>query len=251
MNEENANSRAPFPTTHWSLMFSLRASRHEAMRQRAFEQICETYWFPLYAFARHRGYAKHDAEDAVQSFFCMVGSEEYFQQADQELGKLRTFLLTGFTRYLKDLNERKNALKRGGGQIVLSLDVNQAEEWVNGEPIADEAEQVLSFERDWAFTIIRKAMATLEQEASSSEKNLERFHALKCFLSPQDAVAASRDEIARSLGMTTDACDKAIQRMRNSFRMAVKEIIIGTLKEPNEETIREEMVQLQRALLRG
>ena len=44
---------------------------------------------------------------------------------------------------------------------------------------------------------------------------------------------------------------KAIQRIRNSFRMAVKEIIIGTLKEPNEETIREEMVQLQRALLRG
>jgi hypothetical protein len=51
--------------------------------------------------------------------------------------------------------------------------------------------------------------------------------------------------------MTPDACDNAIQRMPNSFRMAAKEMITGNLKAPNKEIIREETVQLQRALLHG
>lgn len=49
--------------------------------------------------------------------------------------------------------------------------------------------------------------------------------------------------------MTPDACDNAIQRMPNSFRMAAKEMITGNLKAPNKEIIREETVRLQRALL--
>jgi DNA-directed RNA polymerase specialized sigma24 family protein len=35
-------------------------------RHRALEQICRTYWSPIYAFARSHGLAPADAEDLTQ-----------------------------------------------------------------------------------------------------------------------------------------------------------------------------------------
>jgi len=36
---------------------------------RALEELCRTYWFPLYAYVRRRGHTKEDAEDLTQAFF--------------------------------------------------------------------------------------------------------------------------------------------------------------------------------------
>lgn len=231
-------------------MVSMRESGNEAIRRKAFEAICETYWFPLYAFARHRGISKHDAEDAVQGFFYQVGTADYFEKAEQERGKLRTYLLTGFTRYLKDLREFQNAQKRGGGQVVLSLNVDQAEEWLHIETVVDDAAAVMQFERQWASTIIRKALERVKDDSTGTEKGKERFEILHCYLVPDQCELHSRDDAAKLLGISTDACDKAIQRLRNSFRLAVKEVVISTLANPNVETIHEEIQQLQRALLK-
>ena len=34
----------------------------------ALARLCERYWSPLYAFARHRGFSPEDAQDLVQGF---------------------------------------------------------------------------------------------------------------------------------------------------------------------------------------
>jgi DNA-directed RNA polymerase specialized sigma24 family protein len=35
----------------------------------ALEQLCRTYWYPLYAFLRREGHSPEDAQDLVQGFF--------------------------------------------------------------------------------------------------------------------------------------------------------------------------------------
>lgn len=35
----------------------------------AMEELCQTYWYPLYAHVRRRGYSKEDVEDLTQAFF--------------------------------------------------------------------------------------------------------------------------------------------------------------------------------------
>jgi len=38
----------------------------------ALEQLCESYWFPLYAFVRREGYQQAEAQDLTQGFFATL-----------------------------------------------------------------------------------------------------------------------------------------------------------------------------------
>lgn len=243
-----AATHAVFPTTCWTEVLSLRASDSDKARNRALAILCETYWYPLYAFARHRGKSSHDAEDAVQSFFLTIGNADYFSKADHDKGKLRTFLLTGFTRHLKDLHVHAAALKRGGGKPILSLDSAQAEEWLEADHHLAEKQPSLEFERDWAKSTIRAAIKLLESQTSTREKSKQRFNILKRFLNPETCTDYSHQQAADDLGISIDACDKAIQRLRHDFRTAVREQVASTLEDPTEDNIMEEMIQLQQSL---
>jgi RNA polymerase sigma-70 factor (ECF subfamily) len=38
----------------------------------ALASLCETYWYPLYAYLRRRGYDREQAQDLTQEFFTRV-----------------------------------------------------------------------------------------------------------------------------------------------------------------------------------
>ncbi|MGJ8696770.1 MAG: RNA polymerase sigma factor [Verrucomicrobiaceae bacterium] len=242
-------TNAAFPTSCWTAVLSLRQSGGETVQQDALNALCNNYWFPLYAFARHRGMTCHDSEDAVQSFFLAVGDAGYFEKAEKDRGKLRTFILTGFTRHLKDLKVRANALKRGGGVAQMSIDTDQAEEWLLLDPKSVDESATHQFERHWACNIIRKVTEGLREQASKSPESVQRFEVLSRFLNPETCYDYTGRQAAEDLGMSEAACEKAIQRLRNSFRVAVREQVAATLDNPTEEAIMEEMLQLQKALI--
>ena len=62
VEKETAIGKRLFQTTHWSVVMAVRDS-DPARAQQALEQLCQTYWFPLYAYARHCGYPPAEAED--------------------------------------------------------------------------------------------------------------------------------------------------------------------------------------------
>ena len=238
-----------FPNTHWTAILKLKDGHDTHTRNKAMRRLCEIYWFPLYAFARHRRLSTHDAEDAVQSFFVNVGDEDFFKKADQERGKLRTFILTAFTRMLLDARDKQFAQKRGGGQEHLSLDTTMAEGWLQGEPVAENTDPVLAFERHWALTIMRTAIAVLREEVQGSPKAAARFEILSRFLNPETGADYTPAMAAHDLGMTVSAVSRAIHRLRQHFRLAVRELVGSTLQTPDDVSIAEEMSQLQKALM--
>ena len=82
-------SGARFVTTHWSVV--LVAGRTDSTRaQNALARLCQTYWYPLYAYVRRRGHSSHDAQDLTQEFFARVlehrwlAREEYAEQLAAE-----------------------------------------------------------------------------------------------------------------------------------------------------------------------
>ena len=216
-------------------------------REKALRSLCQNYWFPLYAFARHKGLQRADAEDAVQNFFASTGDPDFFSRADQDKGRLRTFILTAFTRQIRARDIHDNAQKRGGGVTHVSLETDQAEAWLLADPKGGDA--TLAFERHWAKSIIRTVIADLRAGVGSSEKSLSRFNVLSRFLSPDTCVDYTPQQAAAETGMTQDACAKAIHRLRLQFRLAVREEVAATLNNPDEASVMEEMLQLQKALL--
>ena len=112
--------------TRWTMVLAAgRRSSPDA--DRALQTLCETYWYPLYAYARRRGHSPPDAEDLTQEFFARLLQKDYLKSVAQEKGKFRTFLLVALQRFLANEWDRQHAQKRGGFQPIVSIDKEMAE----------------------------------------------------------------------------------------------------------------------------
>src|SRR5512141_1414139 len=113
--------KACFAPTRWTVV--LTAAHIDTTHARAaLAQLCEAYWYPLYAYVRRKGYSPPDAEDLTQAFFAQVLDEHFIVAADKEKGRFRSFLLTRLNHFLADEWDRLKAQKRGGGQRLIPLE---------------------------------------------------------------------------------------------------------------------------------
>ena len=53
--------------------------------------LCQTYWYPLYAYVRRRQRGPDDAQDLTQEFLAQLLEKDYLQDADSRRGKFRLF----------------------------------------------------------------------------------------------------------------------------------------------------------------
>src|SRR5882724_5330508 len=87
-----------FATTHWTVVLAA-GRRHTPQSDGALEELCQTYWFPLYAYVRRRGHTKEDAEDSVQAFFARFLAKNYLAGLSAERGRFRAFLLASLKTF--------------------------------------------------------------------------------------------------------------------------------------------------------
>ena len=65
-----------FATTHWSVVVAAGES-DSSKGTEAMAQLCRTYWYPLYAYVRRKGYDSHEAQDLTQEFFSRLLTRNY------------------------------------------------------------------------------------------------------------------------------------------------------------------------------
>jgi hypothetical protein len=86
-------ARGHFNTTHWSIVLACSGEGGTFQAREALAELFQTYWYPLYAYTRRRGYGEQDAEDLVQAFCLHLQEKHALAKADPQRGKFRTFLL--------------------------------------------------------------------------------------------------------------------------------------------------------------
>lgn len=197
----------------------------------ALTALCETYWYPLYAFARRRGYESHDAMDATQAFFTRVLEKDYLQTADQEKGRFRSFLLTMFKRFLSKERQGEATRKRGGNRTFLSLDVDAAEARYQLEP-ADEQTPDRVFERRWALELLDRVLGKLRQDYEAGGKS-SVFNVCSVYLVGSSG-APSYSDTAQRLDMSEGAVKVAVHRLRQRYRDLLIQEVSETV-ESNDE----------------
>jgi DNA-directed RNA polymerase specialized sigma24 family protein len=217
-----APSPSPFRETRWSLVLRARGEGEDA--RSALEDLCLAYWFPLYAWCRRYGLPAADAEDMVQGFFLQVIEKRLFERADATRGKLRSFLLTGLQRHVKDEQGKARAVRRGGGN-VLSFDATEAEAWYEQEYHEGESADHM-YDRQWALTLLERAIRRLEVDAVQRGKE-EAFVAMRPFLQADGDVAAY-EAAALPLGMNGGSFKVAVHRLRGKFRDALRGEVADT-----------------------
>jgi RNA polymerase sigma-70 factor (ECF subfamily) len=118
-------------TWSWS---SRPAATTRRPRARALATLCETYWYPLYAYVRRRGTSADDARDLTQGFFTSLLERRDFEHLRQERGRFRAFLLASLQHFLANDAARRRTQKRGGGMTFLPLAFDEAEGRYRIEP---------------------------------------------------------------------------------------------------------------------
>ena len=230
MSSDCASSSAPgdvFATTHWTVVLAA-GQRHTPQADGALEELCKTYWFPLYAYVRRRGHAKADAEDLVQTFFAKLLEKNFLANLDSEKGKFRAFLLAALKHFLANEWDKSQAQKRGGGAAHFSLDWQTADTKfqvaATNEPSPDKA-----FDREWALALLAKVIERLQKECAADGKG-KLFEQLKTFLMAGGGDSAQA-EVAKSIGMEEGAVRVAIHRLRKRYRVLLRDEIAHTLSD--------------------
>jgi len=230
-----------FHTTHWSLVASAGLDG-EAPRA-ALAELCQAYWYPLYAYLRRKGHQADDAADLTQGFFAALLEKGYLADADPERGRFRSFLLTAVTRFAAKEHEKARAQKRGGDKAKLPLDFAEGERRYQREP-ADHWTAERLFDRQWALALLEQTLAQMREEYDAAGK-LALFEALKCTLTGESN-APRLLQVAQTLEMTEGAIKVAVHRLRQKYRERLRQKIAQTLGA--ETDIDDELATLLAAL---
>jgi RNA polymerase sigma-70 factor (ECF subfamily) len=233
-----------FATTHWSVVLAAGQPESTGYRQ-ALEVLCQTYWFPLYAYLRRHGNDAHQSEDYTQAFLAFLLDKHGLRLADPKRGRFRSFLLASLKNFLSNERARAAALKRGGGRKILSLDVENAERKYALKPREELSPEKL-FARSWALTVLDRTMDRLGAEAAHAKKP-ELFEKLRVYLTADKNSAPFR-EMATELDMSEGAVRVAAHRMRRRYRELLRDEIAQTVT--TEDQIDQEIHDLFAALAR-
>ena len=234
-----------FATTHWTVVLAAGGSS-APQADMALEELCRTYWYPLYVYVRRQTSTREDAEDLTQSFFLRFLEKNYLEGLSSEKGKFRAFLLAALKHFLANEWDRANRQKRGGGMTVLSLDWQDADARYQIDP-RDNLSPDKLYDRTWAVTLLERVIARLREE-SGAEGKAKLFEQLKPFLMAGKSEAPYA-QAAGALGLSEGAVRVAVHRLRRRYRELLREEIGQTLSEPGQ--VEEEMRALFSAFAEG
>jgi DNA-directed RNA polymerase specialized sigma24 family protein len=212
----------------------------EAARTR----LCETYWYPLYAYLRHQGHSSTQSEDLTQAFFLKLLEKNCLSSATPQRGRFRSFLLTALKHFVANERDFESAQKRGGAMRFVSIDVPAAESKLSLATAESQTPEAI-FERDWALTLIEKVRADLKRDWTRQGK-APLYSALRPFLA--NGAARPHAETAAQLGMSEGAIKVAVHRLRKQFRESLRNEIAATVD--SEAEIDQELAFLLAALSR-
>jgi RNA polymerase sigma-70 factor (ECF subfamily) len=219
-----------FPTTHWSVVLNAGAES-DSRSFAALEVLCQQYWYPLYAFARHQGRTHPEAEDATQAFFAALLANAGIARARQDRGRFRTFLLTAFTHFLINEWRHATALKRGGGCAILPIDFEHGRQTYGREPMDPARAPERAFDRNWAAGLVNHAVDGLRREYERSHRG-ELFRVLEPFLWGDQMDSLTRT--AAAIGIEAHTLTMALFRLRARFRERLRAEVAQTVASTEE-----------------
>ena len=234
---------ASFHTTRWTQVRSAKANSEDG--RRALADLCDAYYEPVLAFLRYELRDADAARDLAHDFFARLLAGGSIAHAELEHGRFRFYLLGAVRHFLSHEQDAARRLKRGGGQVPLSLENDAAA--IRAIPDAQAVSPEAAFDRQWAMTVLAHALDGLRRECAAGGK-AEFFEQVKPWLIG-DATQGDQASLAAACGLTPAALKMAIQRLKKRFREHVKTEIAGTLDDA--AMVEEEMSSLQAALRTG
>ena len=228
--------------TRWSQVALASGTSPEA--RAALDWLCRAYWDVLRAHAQRRGW--RDADDAVQDFWLHLIENSGIAQVDQTRGRFRSWLLSCLDHHLADRHDALQAIKRGGGRVLASLQDDAVASQVEQQQVNGGDNPQLLFDRLWATTLLQRAQDRLQREHQSPSAQL-KYKYLQRFLE-QNGEAEAYAAAAVVLDMSEGAVKVAVFRLRERFRACLRGEVADTLVDSTPAAIDAELGELLLAM---
>ena len=207
-------------TTQWSLVLTAGGVSSVA----ALDQLCRTYWPPLYAFLRRDGKSPADAQDLVQGFLARLLARDDLADVSADKGRFRTFLLTSLRNHVIKQAEHDRAAKRGGGHAPIPIDGENAEALCGADLSAESPEK--AYARRWAQTVLGRAFTRLRDEQRARGRG-SLFEALAPHF--ENATDEDYQQVAALTGMKWETVRVTAFRLRRRLGDLFKAEVAETL----------------------
>lgn len=222
----------------------VRAKEPSAGGQEALRDLCAAYYAPVLAFLRQQGLEVDAGRELAHAFFERMLEGGTIHQADQERGRFRSYLLGSMKHFLAHQREAAMRLRRGGGMVLLSLEMEGEGGPLLGVPDESQLSPDAAFDRQWALTVLARALAALKTECEEEGRG-QVFETLQPWLTGE-AEHGDQAMLAESLAMNVNSLKSTVHRLKQRFRFWVREEIACTLED--ESLVEAEMGVLFAAL---
>jgi len=207
-----------FPATRYSAVREA-ASADPDTRRRGFEALAAAYWKAVYKHLRFKGMAREDAEDLTQGFFARAYEKGFFDAYDPERSRFRTFLRVCLDGFVSNERAAARTLKRGGGQLLLSLDFEGAEGELGRVVAAPNPDPDEAFRREWVRAVFAQAVESLRRLAHELGKEaalavFERYD----LEGPDATTKPTYADLAQQLGLPVTQVTNYLAWARREFR---------------------------------
>lgn len=231
------NSKSAFQSTRWSVVLSAKDVQSEESKE-ALEQLCRTYWYPLYAFVRRRGVDADEAMDITQGFFAQLLEKSGIDKVHPDRGRFRAFMLASIKNFLRNDWRSKKTLRRGGNVRIMSLnDVDFERRYQSQLGVVDAECQ---FDRDWVESLLKRVMERLRSDYECAGRT-DLFELLRPYL-VADGDRLPQREISDKTGLGKSAVKMSIHRMRKQYAKYIRAEISETLDSPDD--VEDELTRL-------
>lgn len=214
-----------WPKTQWSELRRLADSGSEEAVD-ALGRLSQAYQPALLGFTRRWGLNDDRAREAVQAFLCDLIKRGSLTSLSPEKGRFRSFLRVCLRNFLNNWVIKNPLPLPGPGAAG-----DDAEDCPPGSPeVADTRTPDQVLDEIWAWQLVELGLAKLRDEYTKSNRG-QLFEDLRPWL-PGGQPTVSRAELALRLGMTTNAIEQAIHRLRVRFGNVLRELVAETVDSP-------------------
>jgi RNA polymerase sigma-70 factor (ECF subfamily) len=235
-----ASGNNRFPTTQWTLIGRLH-QKDDAIVRRALEDLCAQYHYPLYCYIRSRGFDHHDAQDALHDFLSKLLRNQSFQTADQEKGRLRSFLIVSLQRFLIDWRRQNPAAHTFHHPLAAETEARY-----RSENLSSNEDPELLFDRKWAHALLQRALEALANSYEQKNKGALFTTLRPVLLAGGSLRGEDSARLADSIGMREGTLRVALSRLLREFRHALEHEVLQTVS--SREEIEAEIRHLKRVL---
>jgi RNA polymerase sigma factor (sigma-70 family) len=212
---------AEFPATRHSIVAAIRSGQAD-VRRSAFDALARAYWKPAFKYVRLKWHASPDeAADLTQAFFLRAFEKGFFATFDPARARFRTFLRMCLDRFVANARQADARLKRGGGAIVVPIDLPGAERELQLQARNAVTDFDAFFHREWLRNLFSAAAAHL-RTACAARGRPHRYSLFEAYdLADDERERPSYAELARRFGVSATDVTNELAAARREFRALV------------------------------